>query len=237
MYIYIYREREDQLMSRYQCRHLSLILDQGCQGQGCQGQVCQGQGCQGQDYSGWIRAMGLIYGGMPYGRTTWAGLGWWDWFMGACHGGTQHWLDRGVGIDSWGLAMGTHGTCWIREMGLIYGGVQHWLERGDGIDSWGLAMGACDSGWIGVMGLIYGGVAWGRAARAGSGRLHWFMGMRHRGVRLDRVMGLIGGVHSFSQPPVHPCFARAIELIAHLKITQIPSFSWGISSKKAFCTP
>ena len=27
--------------------------------------------------------------------------------------------------------------------------------------------------------------------------------------------------HSFSQPPVHPCFARAIELIAHPKITQI----------------
>ena len=33
-------------------------------------------------------------------------------------------------------------------------------------------MGTCDSDWIGVMGLIYGGVPWGRAARAGSGRLH-----------------------------------------------------------------
>ena len=30
--------------------------------------------------------------------------------------------------------------------------------------------------------------------------------------------------HSFSQPPVHPCFARAIELIAHPKIIQILSF-------------
>ena len=43
--------------------------------------------------------------------------------------------------------------------------------------------------------------------------------------------------HSFSQPPVHPCFARAVELIAHPKITQILSFSWGFSSKVAFCTP
>ena len=53
---------------------------------------------------------------------------------------------------------------------------------------------ACDSGWIRVMGLIYGDVPWGRAIQAGSGRLHWFMGMRHGGVRLDQMMGLIGGV-------------------------------------------
>ena len=44
-------------------------------------------------------------------------------------------------------------------------------------------------------------------------------------------------MHSISQPPVHLCFARAIELIAHLKITKIPSFSWGFSAKVAFCTP
>ena len=44
-------------------------------------------------------------------------------------------------------------------------------------------------------------------------------------------------LHSISQPPVHLCFAWAIELIAHPKITLILSFSWGISSKKAFCTP
>ena len=55
--------------------------------------------------------------------------------MGPCHRGMRHWLDRGAGIDSWGLAMGTHGTGWIRAMGLIYGGVRHWLEWGDGIDS------------------------------------------------------------------------------------------------------
>ena len=44
-------------------------------------------------------------------------------------------------------------------------------------------------------------------------------------------------LHSISQPSVHPCFARAIELIAHPKITKIFSFSWGFSSKVAFCTP
>ena len=43
--------------------------------------------------------------------------------------------------------------------------------------------------------------------------------------------------HSISQPPVHSCFARAIELIAHPNITPILSFSWGISSKLAFRTP
>ena len=42
---------------------------------------------------------------------------------------------------------------------------------------------------------------------------------------------------SFSQPPMHLCFARAIVLIAHPKITQILSFSWGFSSKVAICTP
>ena len=31
---------------------------------------------------------------------------------------------------------------------------------------------------------------------------------------------------------MHPCFAGAIELFAHPKITLILSFSWGISSKK-----
>ena len=38
--------------------------------------------------------------------------------------------------------------------------------------------------------------------------------------------------HSISQPPRHPCFAQAIELIAHPKIILILPFSWGISSKK-----
>ena len=43
--------------------------------------------------------------------------------------------------------------------------------------------------------------------------------------------------HSISQPSVHPCFTRAIKLIAHPKITLILSFSWRFSSKVAFCTP
>ena len=43
--------------------------------------------------------------------------------------------------------------------------------------------------------------------------------------------------HSFSQPPMHLCFARAIEPIAYPKSTLILSFSWGFSSKVAFCTP
>ena len=43
--------------------------------------------------------------------------------------------------------------------------------------------------------------------------------------------------HSISQPPMHLCFARAIVLIAHPKITQILSFSWGFSSKVAIWTP
>ena len=43
--------------------------------------------------------------------------------------------------------------------------------------------------------------------------------------------------HSISQPPVHPCLAQAIELIAHPKITLILPFSWGFSSKVTFCTP
>ena len=47
----------------------------------------------------------------------------------------------------------------------------------------------------------------------------------------------VSSLHSISQPPVHLCFARAMELIAHPKITQILSFSWGFSSKVAFCTP
>ena len=42
--------------------------------------------------------------------------------------------------------------------------------------------------------------------------------------------------HSFSQPPVHLCFAQAIKPIAHTKVTLILSFSWGFSSKVAFCT-
>ena len=47
----------------------------------------------------------------------------------------------------------------------------------------------------------------------------------------------VGVYHSISQPPVHLCFAQAIELNAHPKITLILSFSWGFSLRVAFCTP
>ena len=50
-------------------------------------------------------------------------------------------------------------------------------------------------------------------------------------------MGRLSCQHSISQPPVHPCFAWAIKLIAHPKITPIPSFLLGFSSEVAFCTP
>ena len=93
--------------------------------------------------TGWIRVMGLIDGDMSWGRATgsgdgidlWgramgsstpAGSGRWDWFMGACHRGARHWLDR--------------------VTALIHGGTRHWLDQGAGIDSWGHAMGVRDPG-------------------------------------------------------------------------------------------
>ena len=124
----------------------------------------------------WLdRAMGLFHGGMPWGHDTVAG--------------------SGVGIDSWGLAMGTSGTGWIRAMGLIYSGVQHWLEWGDGIDSWRLAMGARDTGWIGAMGLIYGGVLhW---LEWGDGIDSWGLAMGACNTGWIGVMGLVGGGGAF----------------------------------------
>ena len=43
--------------------------------------------------------------------------------------------------------------------------------------------------------------------------------------------------HSSSQPPVHLCFAEAIKPIAHPKITQILSFSWGFHQNWYFAHP
>ena len=79
--------------------------------------------------------------------------------MGLILGGVQHWLERGDGIDSWGLAMGARDTGWIWVMGLIYGDAS-WgctTRSGVGIDLWGCAMGEQDTGWIRMMGLINGG--------------------------------------------------------------------------------
>ena len=158
----------------------------------------------------WV--MWLIYGGVPWWRTTLAGSGWWDWLMGTCHGGARldrvmglicggapwgarHRLDLGDGIDLWGHAIGAHDTGWI--------GWRHWF------------MGAHDIGWIGAMGLIHGGTPWGCVTLAKSGwwvwligahitgwtgamgliyggeqHWHWFMGTRHGNARLDRGDGI-----------------------------------------------
>ena len=113
--------------------------------------------------------------------------------MGLIHGGVQHWVEQGDGIDSWGLTMGARYTGWIGAMGVIYGvchgGVRHRLDRGDGIDLWGCIMGVHD--WIGVMGMICGGVPWGSVTLAGSGRWDWFMGAHDTG--WIGAMGLIHG--------------------------------------------
>ena len=58
------------------------------------------------------------------------------------------------------------------------------------------------------------------------GRMAWF------DLHAHRARG-----HSISQPPVHPCFAWAIELITHLKITLILSFSWKLHQKRHFAHP
>ena len=103
---------------------------------------------------GWIRAMGLI------------------------HGGLRHWLDRGDGIDLWGCATLVGTGRWHWFTGTRHGGAQ--LDWGDGIDLWGHAMG-CNTRWMWVMGLSYGGMPWGRAT--GSGRWIWFVGERHGGAQ------------------------------------------------------
>ena len=99
----------------------------------------------------WLeRGDGIDSGGLPWGHTTLAGSGWWDWFMGVCrgacntgwigamgliygirHGGTR--LDRGDGIDLRGHTIGM----W-RCLGHVMGAR---LDQRDGIDLWGHAMG------------------------------------------------------------------------------------------------
>ena len=63
----------------------------------------------------WIRAMELICGGKPWGRTTLARSGWRDWFMWARHEGMRHWLDWGYGIDSWGHVK-WQSTIWLLNL-------------------------------------------------------------------------------------------------------------------------
>ena len=134
----------------------------------------------GERDTGWIWAMGLIYGARIGAQDT-GWIGRWDWFMGACHGGMRHWLDRGNGVDLWQCAALDGMGWWDWFMGACHGGTRHWLDLGDGIDLWGCAMGACSTGWIVAMGLIYGDASWGWAT--GSGWWHWLVGLRHGGAR------------------------------------------------------
>ena len=108
--------------------------------------------------TGCIRAMGLIYRDVSWGRPTGCDTGW----IGAMelfHGDTRHWLERGNGFDLWRcIAMG-HTT--------LAGSV--WWD-------WfmGVCRGACNTGWIGAIELIYG-------IRNGGTRLDWGDGIDLRG--------------------------------------------------------
>ena len=131
----------------------------------------------------------------------------WIGATGLIDGGSQHWLDRGDGIDLWGCATLAGTGLWHWFMGTRHGGarldrgdgidlwghamgVRHWLDVGDGIELWGCAMGARD--WIGVMELICGGEPWGCTTLTRSGRWDWFMWTRNGGARhwLDRGDGI-----------------------------------------------
>ena len=87
----------------------------------------------------WIREMGLICRGTPWGATL-VGCEWWDWFMGVFHGGAQ--LDRGDGIDLWRRTMG--------RITLDWSGWGNWFMR---------TRHEGDTGWIGAMGMIHRGVS------------------------------------------------------------------------------
>ena len=141
--------------------------------------------CRGTCNTGWIGAMGLIYG-IHHGAHDWIGE------MGLIWGGTPLGCDTGWDT-SWGRD-------WIKEMGLIcedttwgcdtgwmwmmrlmyrgfpwgratgsgrwnwfveanHGGAWHWLDLGEGIDLCGRIMRAHGTGWIGVMEMIHGGVS------------------------------------------------------------------------------
>ena len=155
----------------------------------------------------WIKAMGLIYGGvwhwlergdgndswgLTIGNVTVAGSGWWDWFIGVRHGGVQHGLDRGDCIDLWGCAIMRHGGVRLDRVMRLIVGVALWGRATlAGSGRWDWFMGACYIGWTGAMGLIHGGMPWGHATLAGSGRWDWYIGVRHGGVWtwLDRGDG------------------------------------------------
>ena len=164
--------------------------------------------------TGWIGAMGLIQRGAPWGQVTLAGSGRWFRLMQSCdtgwtgamgliYGGAWHWMERGDGIDLWGLVWGrvTGSGRWDWFLGARHGGA---TLAGSG--RWFRLMQSRDTGWTGAMGLIYGGawhwmergdgidlwgLVWGRVT--GSGRWDWFLGARHGGATLDGC-GLWAGV-------------------------------------------
>ena len=116
--------------------------------------------------TGWIRVMGLIYGGGGgggvVGHATRASSGRWDWFMGYVMG-AHDWIGE-MGLLWGGTPLGCDagwdrpwGRDWIREMGLICGGT-----------SWGR-----DTGWMWIMRLIYGGIPWGMQLDRGDGIDLW----------------------------------------------------------------
>ena len=143
--------------------------------------------CHGAHDTGWIRVMGLIYGGVPWGM--------------------QHGLDRGNRIDlwdmSWGHTTGSGRWDWLegaRHWDLTLAGTRHGgatgSERWDwfvgarhggatlaGCELWDWFMGVFHGArnWIGAMELICGGEPCMTLAR--SGWRDWFMWERHEGAR------------------------------------------------------
>ena len=107
--------------------------------------------------TGWIRVMGLIYGGVPWGM--------------------QHGLDRGDGIDLWDTSWGhtTGSGRWDWFEGAILAECELW--------DWFIGVFHGGRNWIGAMELICGGEPWGRMTLARSGWGDWFMWVRHEGVR------------------------------------------------------
>ena len=118
--------------------------------------------------TGWIEALGLIHGGLPWGHTTLAGSGQWDWFMAVC------------------------GTGWNGVMGLIREGLPRGHATVAGSGQWDWFMVVCGIGWNGVKELIHGGLPWGHVTLAGSGWWDLFVWASHGAMQhwLDRGDGI-----------------------------------------------
>ena len=117
--------------------------------------------------TGWIRVMGLIYGGVPWGMqhgldrgdgidlwdTSWGhttGSERWDWFEGA-----RHW-DVTLAVTRHGGATGSERWDWFvgaRHGGAILAGCELW--------DWFIGVFHGGRNWIRAMELICGGEPWG----------------------------------------------------------------------------